>query len=376
MAIVGVAKEIKNNENRVALTPAGAHALVKAGHRVLYARTAGEGSGLPDEEYAAVGAVAVADNAAVYAQSDIVVKVKEPLESEYALMREGQTLFTYLHLAPNAPLTKALLAKRITGVAYETVQLPDGSLPLLAPMSEVAGRMSIQVGATMLQKYNGGLGILLGGVPGVKPAHVVIVGGGTVGTNAAKMAVGMGARVTVLDVNAPRLAYLDDLFGGRVETVYSSEFSLAEAVADADLLIGAVLVAGARAPRLVSEAMVKRMKKGSCIVDVAIDQGGSIETIDRVTTHDDPCYVKHGVVHYSVANMPGAVPKTSTFALTGVTLPYLLQLADKGVVDALLANRALGLGLNTYQGKVTHKGVAVALGYDCADAETLLRSTH
>ncbi len=373
MAIIGVCKEIKNNENRVALTPAGAHGLVKSGHRVLYARTAGEGSGFADDEYAAVGAVAVADNAAVYAQSDIVVKVKEPLESEYALMREGQTLFTYLHLAPNPALTKALVEKRIAGIAYETVQLPDGSLPLLAPMSEVAGRMSVQVGATMLQKYNGGLGILLGGVPGVKPANVVIVGGGSVGTNAAKMAVGMGAHVTVLDVSATRLSYLDDLFGGRVATVYSSEFSLAEAVREADLLIGAVLVAGARAPRLVSETMVRTMKKGSCIVDVAIDQGGSIETIDRVTTHDNPCYVKHGVVHYSVANMPGAVPKTSTFALTGVTLPYLRQLADKGPVEAMLANPALLLGLNTFQGRVTHPGVATALGYECADPQVMLR---
>jgi alanine dehydrogenase len=340
---------------------------------VLFARKAGEGSGIADDEYAAVGAEAVEDNAAVYARSDIVVKVKEPLPAEYALLRDGQALFTYLHLAPNPELTKVLVEKRIAGIAYETVQLPDGSLPLLAPMSEVAGRMSIQVGATMLQKYNGGLGILLGGVPGVKPANVVIVGGGTVGTNAAKMAVGLGAHVTVLDVSAARLAYLDDLFGGRVTTLYSNAYSLAEAVREADLLVGAVLVAGARAPRLVTEAMVRTMKKGSAIVDVAIDQGGSIETIDRVTTHDDPCYVKHGVVHYSVANMPGAVPKTSTFALTGVTLPYLQKLANQGVVEALLADPALCLGLNTYQGRVTHRGVATALGYDCADAQVLLR---
>ncbi len=372
--VVGVAKEIKNNENRVGLTPAGAYALVRAGHKVLFSQSAGEGSGFSDEEYLAVGATKVADNAQVYAQSDIVVKVKEPLESEYALMKEGQTLFTYLHLAPNPGLTKALVAKKITGVAYETVQPADGSLPLLAPMSEVAGRMSVQVGATMLQKYNGGMGVLLGGVPGVKPANVLIVGGGVVGTNAAKMAVGLGARVTVMDVNKSRLAYLDDIFHGQVTTLISDEYGMAQNVKEADLLIGAVLVPGARAPKTVTEAMVKSMKKGACIVDVAIDQGGSIETIDHVTTHDQPCYIKHDVVHYSVANMPGAVPKTSTLALTAVTLPYLLQLANKGPEAAMLENPALRKGLNTYAGQVAYKGVADALGYACADAEALLKA--
>ncbi len=372
--IIGIPKEIKNNENRVSITPEGVHALAKLGHKVIIEKAAGEGSRINDEAYLAAGAVVCNESVEVFKSSDIIVKVKEPLESEHSLFMDGQVLFTYLHLAPNPSLTKMLLEKKITGIAYETVQLPNGSLPLLAPMSEVAGRMSIQVGANMLQKYNGGSGILLGGVPGVLPAEVLIIGGGVVGTNAAKMAIGLGAHVTIMDVNKSRLSYLDDLFSGRAATLIYSEYSAAEMVKTTDLLVGAVLVAGAKAPRTVSAEMVKGMKKGSVIVDVAIDQGGSIETIDRVTTHDNPCYEKYGVIHYSVANMPGAVPRTSTYALTGVTLPYLVQLAEKGAVGALLADKALLLGLNTFKGAVTCKAVAESMNMEFIPAENALHS--
>lgn len=369
---IGIPKEIKNNENRVAITPAGVNELVKNGHTVYVEKTAGIGSGIEDKDYIAAGASILDKASDVFDTTDIIVKVKEPLESEYDLMKEGQVLFTYLHLAPNAPLTKALLNRKVTGIAYETVQLSNNSLPLLAPMSEVAGRMSVQIGANLLQKYNGGLGVLLGGVPGVNSAEVVIIGGGVVGTNAAKMAVGLGAKVTVLDVSKNRLVYLDDVFNGRISTVMCNEYNVAEAVKKADLLVGAVLIAGAKAPKIVSEEMVKTMKKGSVIVDVAIDQGGSIETIDRVTTHDNPSYEKHGVVHYSVANMPGAVPRTSTFALTEVTLPYLLEIANKGAEKALLTNQALKLGLNSYKGSLTYKMVAESLGLEYVDPSELI----
>lgn len=371
--IIGIPKEIKNNENRVAITPAGVHELKEAGHRILIETNAGVGSGFSDDEYINAGAEILSTVEEVFSLSETIVKVKEPLEAEYSLMKEGQVLFTYLHLAPNPSLTKALLNKKITGIAYETVQLSNGSLPLLTPMSEVAGRMSVQVGATLLQKYNGGAGMLLGGVPGVLPAQVLIIGGGVVGTNAAKMAVGMGARVTIMDVNKARLGYLDDIFGGRVSTIIYNRYNAAQLIKEADLLIGAVLVAGAKAPKTVTEAMVKTMKAGSVIVDVAIDQGGSIETIDRVTTHDNPCYIKHGVVHYSVANMPGAVPKTSTLALTGATLPYLLKIADKGAKAAMLEDSALLSGLNTFDGKLTYKGVAEAMNMEYTSPMDLLR---
>ncbi len=370
--IIGVPKEIKNNENRVALTPAGASALVKAGHTVYIEDNAGLGSGITNEEYQAAGAIILESNLDVFSKADTIVKVKEPLPQEYDLFKEGQTLYTYLHLAANLELTQALMERKVTGIAYETVQLPDHSLPLLHPMSEVAGRMSTQVGANLLQKYNGGMGVLLGGVPGVPPANVVIIGGGIVGINAAKMAVGLGARVTMLDISAKRLGYLDDIFQGRVETLYSNEFNIAESVRKADLLIGAVLIPGAKAPHLVTEEMVKTMKPGAVVVDVAIDQGGSIETIDRVTTHDNPCYEKHGVIHYSVANMPGAVPRTSTYALTGVTLKYLLDIANKGPVEAMLENKDLRLGLNTYKGYCTYKHVADDLGVEYKSPEELL----
>lgn len=359
--IVGIPKEIKNNENRVAITPAGVTALVQSGHEVRIETNAGLGSGFTDDDYRAVGATIVPTAADAWA-ADMVMKVKEPLPQEYGFFREGLILFTYLHLAPEPELTKALMEKKVVAIAYETIQLDNGALPLLMPMSEVAGRMSVQIGAQFLEKPYGGKGVLLGGVPGVPKGEVVIVGGGIVGTNAAKMAVGLGANVTILDISADRLRQLDDLFQGRVQTLMSNSFNIANAVKKADLLIGAVLIPGARAPRLVTEEMVKNMAPGSVIVDVAIDQGGSIETIDRITTHDNPTYVKHGVIHYAVANMPGAVARTSTLALTNVTIPYALQLANKGYVDAILSNAALAKGVNVIEGKVTYKAVAEAHG--------------
>jgi alanine dehydrogenase len=359
--IVGVPKEIKNNENRVAITPAGVEAMRKAGHTVLIERNAGIGSGISDEAFQKAGAEILPAAKDVFTQADMIMKVKEPLAAEYDLFRPGQILFTYLHLAPEPALTKALLAKEVTGIAYETIEV-GRSLPLLTPMSEVAGRMSIQIGAQFLEKPYGGKGILLGGVPGVEPAQVVIVGGGIVGTNAAKMAVGMGARVTILDNSPERMRYLDDLFGGQVVTVMSNSYNIASWVEKADLVVGAVLLPGAKAPKLVTEEMVKTMSPGSVIVDVAIDQGGSVETIDRVTTHSEPTFVKHGVIHYSVANMPGAVARTSTFALTNATLDYALQIANKGWKKSVADNEALAKGLNVVGGKLTYKAVADALG--------------
>lgn len=371
--IIGIPKEIKNNENRVGMTPGGAKSYVKKGHKVIIETHAGEGSGFSDEEYEAAGCEIYTDVKKLFSDADMIVKVKEPLEPEYGLFKEGQILYTYLHLAPAPELTKALLKAKVKGVAFETVQLANNELPLLTPMSEVAGRMSIQVGAALLQKYNGGLGVLLGGVPGTAPADVVIVGGGKVGTNAAKMAVGMGARVTVLDMSLARLAYLDDIFNGRITTLVSNEYNLEESIKKADLLVGSVLIPGKAAPKVVSEEMVKKMKPGSVIVDVAIDQGGSIATIDRVTTHDNPSYVKHGVVHYSVANMPGAVPRTSTIALEGATLPYGLMIADKGLEKAVLESQPLMKGLNVYDGKLTYKGVSDSLGLEYTDPYTLIK---
>lgn len=369
--IIGCPKEIKNNENRVALTPGGVHDLIQAGHKVLVEKSAGEGSGIRDDEYTAAGAQIV-NSAAEAWGADLVIKVKEPLPQEYNFFREGQILFTYLHLAPEPELTKALMNKKVVAIAYETIQLDNGSLPLLVPMSEVAGRMSIQIGAQFLEKPHGGKGILLGGVPGVTPAKVTIVGGGIVGTNAAKMAVGLGADVTILEKNPQRLRELDDLFNGRAKTLMSNTFNIRNAVAQADLLVGAVLIPGARAPRLVTEDMVKSMTPGSVIVDVAIDQGGSIETIDRVTTHSDPTFVKHGVVHYSVANMPGAVARTSTFALTNSTLPYALEIANKGYAKAINENRALRKGVNVINGKLTYKAVATSLNIPYTPLEEAL----
>lgn len=361
---VGVLKEIKAYENRVAMTPASVLAMVKAHHEVFVEKDAGKGSGFTDAEYVAAGATILPTNTEVWATCEMIMKVKEPLPPEYELFREGQILFTYLHLAAEAELTRQLMAKRVIAIAYETVQNPDRSLPLLTPMSEVAGRMAVQIGAHFLEKAHGGRGVLLGGVPGVAPAEVVIIGGGVVGTNAAKIATGMGAHVTVIDVNADRLRYLDDIFGARLQTESSNEYAIAAATAKADLVIGAVLIPGARAPKLVTTEMVQKMKPGSVIVDVAIDQGGSIETIDRVTTHRDPVYERFGVVHYSVANMPGAVPRTSTYALTNVTLPYALQLANKGWERALRENGALAKGANVIDGHVTYQAVAEAHGVE------------
>jgi alanine dehydrogenase len=369
--IVGIPKEIKNNENRVAITPAGVTALVQNGHTVRIETNAGMGSGFSDDDYKAVGAEIVATAAEAWA-ADMVMKVKEPLPSEYGYFREGLILFTYLHLAPEPELTRALMEKKVVAIAYETIQLDNGALPLLMPMSEVAGRMAVQIGAQFLEKPYGGKGVLLGGVPGVPKGEVVIIGGGIVGTNAAKMAVGLGANVTIIDVNADRLRQLDDLFQGRVQTLMSNSFNIANAVKKADLLVGAVLIPGARAPRLVTEEMVKTMTPGSVIVDVAIDQGGSIETIDRITTHDNPTYVKHGVIHYAVANMPGAVARTSTLALTNVTVPYAVQLANKGYRQAILENRALAKGVNVIDGKVSYKAVADAHNLPYVSIEDVL----
>ncbi|MCX7569130.1 alanine dehydrogenase [Tumebacillus sp. DT12] len=362
--IVGIPKEIKNNENRVAITPAGVEALKLAGHEVYIESSAGIGSGFTDEDYKGAGAIMLDNAADVWGKADMIMKVKEPMAPEYGYFRDGLILFTYLHLAPEPELTKALVEKNVVAIAYETIQLPDRSLPLLTPMSEVAGRMSVQIGAQFLEKPWGGKGILLGGVPGVLPANVVIIGGGIVGTNAAKMALGMGANVTIIDKSENRLRQLDDIFGGRLRTLMSNSYNIEMMVRQADLLIGAVLIPGARAPKLVKEYMVQQMSPGSVIVDVAIDQGGSIETIDRVTTHSEPTYVKHGVIHYAVANMPGAVARTSTLALTNVTMDYALQLANKGWRQAVLDNAALAKGVNVVNGKITYEGVATGLGYE------------
>lgn len=355
---IGVPKEIKNNEHRVAMTPAGVNVLIRAGHEVGVQTGAGTGSGIADEEYVSAGAKVMDTPRAIYSRADIIVKVKEPLEVEYDLFREGQILYTYLHLAADKPLAEMLMRSKVTAIAYETIQLPDGSLPLLTPMSEVAGRMAAQIGAEFMQKYKGGMGILIGGVPGVLPANVLVVGAGVVGVNAARIAVGMGANVTIADINKHKLMRIDDQFEGRIKTLLSDDYSIAQLLKQTDLLIGAVLIPGAKAPKVIKEYMVADMKKGAVIVDVAIDQGGCVETIDRVTTHDNPCFEKHGVIHYSVANMPGAVPRTSTYALTGVTLPYLLNIANKGPVAAMKADRALMMGLNVYGGFITYSAIS------------------
>lgn len=369
--IIGVPKEIKNNENRVALTPAGVVSFTNSGHKVLIEKDAGIGSSFTNEDYISAGAEVIENALSVWSQSDMIMKVKEPLPSEYDYFRPGLILFTYLHLAAEPTLAKALTDKGVIGIAYETVSA-NRTLPLLTPMSEVAGRMAAQIGAQFLQKNNGGQGILLSGVPGVNRGKVTIIGGGIVGTNAAKMAIGLGADVTIIDLSADRLRQLDDIFGTQIKTLMSNPFNIAQAVAEADLLIGAVLIPGAKAPRLVTEAMVKSMKPGSVIVDVAIDQGGIVETIDRVTTHDNPIFEKHGVVHYSVANMPGAVPRTSTMALTNVTVPYAMQIANKGVYKAITDNAALRLGVNSANGEITYEAVAKDLGFDYVTVEKAL----
>jgi alanine dehydrogenase len=354
---IGVPREIKDNEARVGVTPAGVKALSEAGHTVLVETQAGAQSGFPDEEYQSAGAEIVGEAADVWSSSETVVKVKEPIEKEYAFLREGLVLFTYLHLAPLQELTGKLLEAKVIGIAYETVRDRQGTLPLLTPMSEVAGRMSVQVGAAYLEKEHGGRGILLGGVPGVPPAHVAIIGGGVVGTNAARIALGLGAKTTVVDVSMNRLRELDDHFGGRLGTLASNSYNLTHVTREADLVIGAVLIPGATAPRIVTRAMVAGMKKGAVIVDVAIDQGGCVETA-RPTSHSNPSYLVDGVVHYCVTNMPGAVPHTSTLALTNSTFPYLLRIANLGAREALRQDAGLAEGLNTWLGKLTYRGVA------------------
>lgn len=369
---IGVPKEIKNNENRVAMTPASVVTLLSAGHEVVVETNAGAGSGFTDEDYIAAGATIVATGKEAWA-SDMVLKVKEPAESEYDYFYEGLILFTYLHLAAEPKLTEKLLEKKVVAIAYETVQLPNRTLPLLTPMSEVAGKMATQIGAQYLEKNHGGQGILLGGVSGVQRGRVTVIGGGIAGMNAAKTAVGLGADVTVIDLSADRLRQLEDIFGRDVQTLMSNPYNIAESVKHADLVVGAVLIPGARAPKLVSEEMIKSMKPGSVVIDIAIDQGGIFATSDRVTTHDDPTYVKHGVVHYAVANMPGAVPRTSTIALTNNTVLYALQIANKGYKQACLDNAALKQGINTLEGNVTFKGVAEAFDLPYVDIDALLQ---
>jgi alanine dehydrogenase len=369
--IVGVPKEVKDHESRVGVTPAGVHALVDAGHKVLVQTGAGDLSAFPDEEYQDAGAEIVGSAYDTWRLADMVVKVKEPVEKEYGYFREGLLLFTYLHLAPLPGLTDKLLEKKVNAIAYETVRDRAGSLPLLTPMSEVAGRLSVQIGAQYLQKEHGGRGVLLGGVPGTMPGNVVIVGGGIVGTNAAKMALGLGAKVTIIDLSLNRLRDLDDIFNGRVYTLASNSYNLARAACEADLLIGGVLIPGAAAPKLVTAAMVSKMKRGAVIVDVAIDQGGCIETA-RPTTHTDPSYVVDGVVHYCVTNMPAAVPNTSTLALTNATFPYVLKLASQGAEAAIKSDQGIAEGVNTYAGTLTYKAVAESQNRDWKPVTELL----
>ncbi|MFZ0394291.1 MAG: alanine dehydrogenase, partial [Terracidiphilus sp.] len=369
--IVGVPKEIKDHEARVGVIPAGVKALTDAGHKVLVETEAGAQSGFDDAEYQDAGAEIVGDAGHVWGKSEMVVKVKEPIEKEYPYFREGLVLFTYLHLAPIRGLTNELLGSKVIGIAYETVHDRQGTLPLLTPMSEVAGRMSVQVGASYLEKEKGGRGILLGGVPGVPPAHVTVIGGGVVGTNAARIALGFGAKVTLIDLNMHRLREIDDIFNGRVYTLASNSYNVAQATREADLVIGGVLIPGATAPKIVTRQMVSRMKKGAVIVDVAIDQGGCVETA-RPTSHSDPSYTVDGVVHYCVTNMPGAVPHTSTLALTNATFPYVLRIANLGVKEALQQDSGFAEGLNTWLGTLTHKGVAESQQRDWTPAASVL----
>lgn len=360
---IGIPKEIKTNENRVSLVPAGAEALVSAGHTVFVEKAAGEGSGFSDEQYVAVGAKILKTADEVWKDADMIIKVKEPIAVEWPRMRKGQAIFTYFHFAADEKLTKAHMDSGAVCIAYETVELTNGDLPLLIPMSEVAGRMAVQEGAKYLEKLYGGLGLLLGGVPGVAPANVVVLGGGVVGINAAKMAAGMGAKVTILDLSLPRLRYLSDVMPANVTLIHSNRHNVLEQIATADLVVGGVLIPGTKAPKLIRKDDLKLMKPGSVIVDVAIDQGGCVETI-HATTHENPVYTVDGVIHYGVANMPGGVPRTSTLALTNATFPYALTLANKGWKKALRDDPALLLGLNVADGKVTYKGVAEAFGME------------
>ncbi|MEC7640750.1 MAG: alanine dehydrogenase [Nitrospinota bacterium] len=367
---IGIPKEIKEHEYRVSVTPAGVHDLVQAGHVVWVEDDAGLGSGIENESYEKEGAKIVGREE-IFRQAEMIIKVKEPLDDEFQLLQEGQVVYTYLHLAPAPDLAGKLLKRKIIGIAYETVQLEDRSLPLLIPMSEVAGRMAIHEGAKYLERENGGRGILLGGVPGVDPGHVVIIGGGIVGSNAAKMAIGTGASVTLLDIHLPRLRYLDDIYGARLKTLMSNKFNIIESLHTADLVIGAVLIPGATSPKLITREMLRVMRPGSVIVDVCIDQGGVLET-SRPTSHSDPIYEVDGIIHYCVANMPGALARTSTFALTNATFPYAFELAQKGYKKAIQENPALKKGLNLFKGHVTHPAVAESLGMEWAPVEKVL----
>lgn len=370
---IGIPKEILNNENRVAMSPSGVYSLTQAGHEVFIETGAGEGSSFTDKQYEEVGAVIVPTAADAWAQ-EMVLKVKEPQDSEFQYFREGLIIFTYLHLANAPELTKELVEKKVIGLAYETVQLPNRQLPLLTPMSEVAGKMVTQVGMQLLEKIKGGKGILLSGIPGVERGKVTIIGGGVVGANAAKIASGLGAKVTIIDLNPDRLRQLDDIFGNSINTLISNPHNIRNAVVEADLVIGSVLIPGAKAPILVTEDMVKDMSPGSVMIDVAIDQGGNFETSDRITTHDNPTFVKHDVVHYTVPNMPGAVPQTATVGLTNATTPYILQIANKGYKQAVLDNDALKKGINTLGGYVTYRGVAEAHQMKYEDVDFLLNN--
>lgn len=369
--LIGVPKEIKNHEYRVGMTPSGVNELIRQGHTLHVEKNAGSDIGFTDQAYSEVGAKIIDTAAEIFAKCDMIVKVKEPQPSECKMLRPGQLLFTYLHLAPDPEQTRALIESKCVAIAYETVTDDNGGLPLLAPMSEVAGRLSIQAGAHALEKHKGGGGILLGGVPGVKPANVVVIGGGVVGLNAARMAAGLNADVTILDRNINVLKAIDNNFGGRIKTLYSTLFNLEQAIRDADLVIGAVLIPGAAAPKLVTHNMLKNMKKGSVLVDVAIDQGGCFET-SMATTHQEPTYIVDGVVHYCVANMPGAVAKTSTLALTNATLPFIIELANKGWKEAIKSNQHLKAGLNICEGNVTYQAVARDLGYNYVDPDSYL----
>ncbi len=369
--IIGIPKEIKDNEFRVALPPGGVRELTRRGHKVIVETNAGAGSGFTDNEYVQAGAQVAHTAAEAWNRANMVLKVKEPLPSEYGYLRDDLILFTYLHLAANEDLTRAMMNSGVTGLAYETVENENGQLPLLAPMSEVAGRMATQIAAFYLQKPEGGRGILMGGVPGVRPAHVVILGGGSVGTNAAQVALGMGANVTLLDLNTERLIYLDQILHGRLTTIYSNEINIREALVTADAVIGAVLVAGARAPRLITREMLSIMPRSSVIVDVAVDQGGCVETT-RPTTHSDPTYVVDGVLHYGVANMPGAVPRTSSFALSNATLRYILKIAGGNLRDVLDSDPILAKGLNLYAGQVLHPAVAQTFNLPLGSFDKLL----
>ena len=370
--IIGIPKEIKSKEDRVAITPQGVKILADKGHKVIVEKLAGIGSGFSDEEYKSAGAMIANTPEDVYSLADFIVKVKEPQPSEYKLLRKNQILFTFLHLAVEEALTKELLNKRITSIAYETIENDNGELPLLIPMSEVAGKMSVQIAANLLENRNNGAGILLGGIPGVPAGKVLIIGAGHVGINAAKIAVGMGANVSIADINTNALRRVDDMFGSKVKTYFSHESTIKEVIKDADVVIGAVLIPGHKAPSIVTEEMVKSMHKGSVIVDISIDQGGIVETMDRITTIDNPYYIKHGVIHYSVTNIPGSVARTSTIALTNETIKYIDEIAEYGIINSLKNNKALAKGVNTYNGKLTNYGVSKALNIEYTELSSII----